>query len=70
MNEISFKIFSAIISGSHRQTGGSAVVLAPGVASPDAARPVFPHVTRQWKGVIFTSYALVKKLAGQTTTRR
>lgn len=30
---------------------------------------VFPHITRQWKGVIFTNYDIVKKLAEQTTTR-
>lgn len=30
---------------------------------------VFPHLTRQWKGVIFRNYEIVKELAERTTTR-
>jgi hypothetical protein len=30
---------------------------------------VFPHLTRKWKGVIFTDYDIVVELAEQTTTR-
>jgi len=30
---------------------------------------VFPHVTRKWRGVVFTDYEIVIELAEQTTTR-
>lgn len=30
---------------------------------------VFPHLTRQWNGVIFTNYEIVKELAERTTTQ-
>ena len=30
---------------------------------------VFPHLTKQWRGVIFRNYAVVKALAEQTTTK-
>jgi len=30
---------------------------------------MFPHLTRQWKGVIFRNYDILKELAEQTTTK-